>query len=387
VEPVWRHLPQRMKIMTIELRAVAVRDGLTESMHGRRALTLVELLAVIAIIGLLMALLLPALQSAREASRRVACQNNVKQIGGALQSFLAAMERLPPGAANNIAPFGTNVSGSAQTGASWMVYILTRLEIAAGEQWTYDKSALYPNPEPGSTDPTNAPGPRMWVGSGAGSPVFPVFVCASSVERNKIARNGHTPRTMIADYVAISGHIDNFGGQAVPTKDRLLSSHSRNGLMSFNAQVRAAHVIDGMSSTLMVGEVSGRIVHTTRGIVDWSPGFHWGFAAGCSGGRSTSGEATFGTGGAWADYIVNNTSTIRYRINTKQIFSMSPTSDCGSGVCEYGGNNHPLNSEHLGGVNVVFADGATYFLSDDISDTVLARLAAKADGNLTDFIP
>lgn len=372
--------------MNSEPSAVAGCLWVPERMHRRRGLTLVELLAVIAIIGLVMTLLLPAVQSAREASRRVACQNNVKQIGVALQSFLSSMERLPPGAANNVAPFGSNTSGTAQCGASWMVYILTRLEIPAGERWTYDKTATYPNPEPGSTDPANAPGPRMWVGSGAGSPVFSVFVCASSVERDKIARNGQTPKSMIADYVAISGHINNFGGQTVATKDRLSSNHSRNGVMSFNSQVRAAHVLDGMSSTLMVGEVSGRIVHTT-GIFDWSPGFHWGFAAGCTGGGSTSGEATFGLSTFWSDYIVNNTNTIRYRINTKQTFTTSPISDCGSGVCVYGGNNHPLNSEHPGGVNVVFADGATYFLSDDISDTVLARLAAKADGNPTDFVP
>src|SRR5579872_185409 len=96
-------------------------------LNKRLGFTLIELLVVIAIIAVLVSLLLPAVQQAREAARRTQCKNNLKQIGLALHNYEGSFQVFPQ-ARNVTAPDPTAPSGSGQYGASAFTVILPYLE-------------------------------------------------------------------------------------------------------------------------------------------------------------------------------------------------------------------------------------------------------------------
>src|SRR5437762_831270 len=97
----------------------------TARQTGHRAFTLIEVLVVIGIIALLIALLLPAVQSAREAARRTQCVSNLKQIGLALQNYHGTFQNFPPG---YVSIFDANGNDNGP-GWGWAAMTLPQLEL------------------------------------------------------------------------------------------------------------------------------------------------------------------------------------------------------------------------------------------------------------------
>ncbi len=128
-----------------------------------RGFTLIELMVVIGIVAILISLLLPAIQQAREAARRTQCRNNLMQLGIALRSYEDSHRVLPPGC---VSPTGPVLTRSADTyRIGWLVQILPYLdEVPAYRQVNFDTpqlSFLYQEeiaamqlPQNGSTEPT-----------------------------------------------------------------------------------------------------------------------------------------------------------------------------------------------------------------------------------------
>jgi prepilin-type N-terminal cleavage/methylation domain-containing protein/prepilin-type processing-associated H-X9-DG protein len=211
-------------------------------MH-RRGFTLIELLLVIGIIGALMGLLLPAVQSAREAARRIQCANNLRQIGLALHIYNDQANGFPPGWISRPAPDGDN-SGP---GWGWAAMILPQLD----QPNLYDEiNVVLPIEDPANTVRTYA---------------FHFFLCPSDAswkDRFTVVDDSTDNKVLgspICD-VASSNYVGAFGTgdpSGIPGRD------SGEGLFFRNRSVGVQDIVDGTSNTLAVGERSQNLSRAT----------------------------------------------------------------------------------------------------------------------------
>ncbi|MGN6544821.1 MAG: DUF1559 family PulG-like putative transporter [Aureliella sp.] len=197
--------------------------GHMPTVQKRRAFTLVELLVVIAIIGILVGLLLPAVQSAREAARRMSCQNNLKQIGLALHGYHDAYNGLPPAWADWTGLYSGPVKVRA---AHANVAILPFLEQGSlANQYDYRVSWDHPN---------NASLLKL---------MPKVYACPSSPGAGEIGPAGY----QVSDYTYIRS-----------ASDWATHQGSEHAMFEINKFRKFRDVIDGLSNTIMVYESAGR---------------------------------------------------------------------------------------------------------------------------------
>lgn len=243
----------------------------------RRGFTLVELLVVIAIIATLIGLLLPAVQSAREAARRTGCSFNIRGLSQAVMVYESTRRRLPA-VTDRICTSGSlQALGTSGTGAgySWICHVLPYME----------EGVLYNNLSANTTKFNNSPWDTQAVsginntGTGARFVSIPALVCPSSRGDKTTAvtsvTTGSTTTTAsggstgfgITNYKAMAGvgYYGSLSGTNYPGMLGTLNSRGpiqyypdQTGVVS-GAGVVQSSVGDGMSKTVMIAETNERL--------------------------------------------------------------------------------------------------------------------------------
>lgn len=324
----------------------------------RQAFTLIELQVVIAIIAILVALLLPAVQNAREAARRTQCRNNLKQIGLSLHNYHDTFQRFPIGARSHQGrlPVWT-------IGPSWLVGILPYV----------DQTPLY-NLFDMNSDNNGFPVVAAPMGSTNGAiangVVISVYACPSS-PLPLMGANGAFMHQQAA-YVGISGTTDDDGFPATRVSEccsRTQGQIGGDGVLVPNHSVRMSELSDGTSNVMVVGEASNYAWNDSGQRVRVDGSFPNSWITGTSAvGAPPEYKAAFGTSVPSSF----NITTVRWPPN-------APFGLPGAEIQGRGPNN-PMTSAHTGGVQVLLGDGSVRFVSDNLELLTLRKLAHRADG-------
>lgn len=296
--------------------------------RNQRGFTLIELLVVIAIIAILISLLLPAVQQAREAARRTQCKNNLKQLGVAVHNYHDIYNQFPNANAN-----------STLSGGSLFTSVLPMMEQGnAFQQYDFNQT----NSAPHNVEVT--------------SQQIPFFLCPSSPMRRSVPSCDSDMGRAPGNYAVNMGSEDYnqywfFFGLPQPSQNgAIVYTNSREGKTKFR------DFTDGTTNTLMIGE-------TTYNLPDYK------FRSGECAGQSRY-SFTY-----WSVPFPGSTAcTTQYAFNPKDIAD--------DGIYDSGWVRS-FRSDHVGGVQFLLSDGSCRFLSENIDAGTLDALATRNGGEVT----
>jgi prepilin-type N-terminal cleavage/methylation domain-containing protein/prepilin-type processing-associated H-X9-DG protein len=324
----------------------------------RTAFTLIELLVVIAIIAVLIGLLLPAVQQVRDAAARTQCQNNLKQLGLALQSYHEDYGKFPPGSVT--CPTSTGY------GHTYWILLLPYLEQDAlyqhldltgkssGHQYVSTGMVISNDP---SRNQYNIPilnGFLLSLGKCPASPFKPF--------NELVAGSGNM--VFNVDYAGIAGSVNH--PSTYIASDHGVAKISFGGVLPPKIAVSISDITDGTTSTIAIGEQSDFCRNASGATADCRSAAGVGFSLGIRNGSAT---IPYPAGG---DSRAFNLTSIRYAISKDSTLANTGIE-----------GNSPLQSAHVGGlVNTLFADGSVQSLNPSINISVLMNLADRDDGQV-----
>jgi prepilin-type N-terminal cleavage/methylation domain-containing protein/prepilin-type processing-associated H-X9-DG protein len=317
----------------------------TSTWRPRRArgFTLIELLVVISIIGVLIALLLPAVQAAREAARRAQCLNNLKQLGIAAHNYLDKWQALPPGISwDGLQPY---LPGYVGTGRSCILSLTTEMEqVNIYNAWNTSLNVYFNEnitlhkignstlwcPSDGKINTINALPNQGFVSDPPGQ----VFTMAYS----SYGGNGGLWTNNVLPPIF---NPSNYGTTMANEK----------GMFSCMSQVRLQEVTDGTSNTFLFGEHA----HGMFSLAD-QPEWNW------------------WDSGNWGDTL----NTTMYPMNPfRKTFQAAAGLNADVYVVAF-------SSFHPAGANFCFVDGSVKFIKDSIS---CWKISQNIDAGLGDPLP
>ena len=347
----------------------SAKDRLSKP-FSKRGFTLVELLVVIAIIGVLVSLLLPAVQAAREAARRTQCTNNMRQIGLACLNFESAKGVFPSagGAVEQfIDPAEAVKAAYGYEGASWMYQILPYIE----QQALYDMRRGDGGANAGFVD------------TGLSEVRVSSYNCPSRLDR--IATIG-TDVYMLGDYAGVIASWNDPDWQGFRWQNRLAPIQNEEtvvwtGILAKGGQVNISSnppqvwqfqkigfraIEDGASNTILIAEKSVQSqFYTLAGANPWPFWEVYGYYTGADWPHMRMfGALTQGSPGSRGEVPIRGDEEARPGASGDR-----PTEEFGFG------------SAHPGVIVSVFGDGSTKVINFDADLLILDQLGKRADGS------
>lgn len=312
------------------------------SMNSRRGFNLIELLVVIGIIGLLVGLLLPAVQAAREAAARSSCQNNLKQIGLAAENFHSTRGTLPPSSVDVRTIIPVQYRGSG-IDLNWQVLLLPYIDESPLWKTTLDAYKI---------DLNSAQNPPH-IGLAT---IIRIYACPSD---GRVMAPIRDDKGYIAAYGSYEG-VSAGTGKVNPSNPVFILP-ANDGAMHFGRGISIPEITDGSSQTLLIGErpPAGRYLAGAWYTTSWAE-TAWRYD-----------DYSFGRHAAMPADWPFNVGRCRGPFHFGPGRLANP--------CDF---NH-FWSLHPGGAHFLFADGSVHFLTYSAA-SVMIPLATRAGGEVID---